>query len=216
MYRCSSWQADPPVRTFLCRNTVFSSHGNALQGHALLLVWLANTVPRPPSKRSAAIAVVNACGNIGTMSVLSVTSEHPECLMHTDALSCSRISSFVWKVEWSPQYHQSMFVGIAALAIGTSLATGDLVAPSSKSLATMQLSNQRVSQLFAICWLARTRNSRLRSSVIGPQRRKNGSRRLLDWSVFHTRRPVFGGVVSATYFESTWTIMYLPLTSQSI
>ncbi|RPD58871.1 MFS general substrate transporter [Lentinus tigrinus ALCF2SS1-7] len=69
-------------------------------GHALLLVWLANVVPRPPAKRSAAIAIVNACGNIGTM-----------------------ISSFVWKVEWSPQYHQSMFVGIAALALGTSLAT---------------------------------------------------------------------------------------------
>ena len=40
---------------------------NTSQGHALLLVWLANAVPRPPSKRSAAIAVVNACGNIGTM-----------------------------------------------------------------------------------------------------------------------------------------------------
>ncbi|KAI0709648.1 MFS general substrate transporter [Cerioporus squamosus] len=69
-------------------------------GHALSLVWLANAIPRPPAKRSAAIAIVNAGGNIGTM-----------------------ISSFVWKADWSPQYHQSMFIGIAALALGISLAT---------------------------------------------------------------------------------------------
>ncbi|RDX53994.1 MFS general substrate transporter [Lentinus brumalis] len=69
-------------------------------GHALTLVWLANAIPRPPAKRSAAIALANAGGNIGAM-----------------------ISSFVWKVEWSPKYHQSMFIGIAALVLGTSLAT---------------------------------------------------------------------------------------------
>ena len=48
----------------------------------------------PTFKRSAAIAaVVNACGNIGTMSVL--TSKRPESLMHNDALWCPTVPGSV-------------------------------------------------------------------------------------------------------------------------
>ncbi|RPD58876.1 MFS general substrate transporter [Lentinus tigrinus ALCF2SS1-7] len=68
--------------------------------NALVLAWLTNAVPRPPAKRSAAIAIVNAFGNVGTM-----------------------VSSFVWKADWGPNYHQSMFIGIAAIGFATFLAT---------------------------------------------------------------------------------------------
>lgn len=36
-------------------------------GSALTLVWLSNVIPRPPAKRSAAIAIVNGFGNLGTL-----------------------------------------------------------------------------------------------------------------------------------------------------
>ena len=70
-------------------------------GFALTLVWVSNAVPRPPSKRSAAIAIVNGFGNLGNL-----------------------ISSFTWKSEWGPDYHPSMFIGIGALALATALAFG--------------------------------------------------------------------------------------------
>ena len=38
-----------------------------LSGFALTLVWVSNAVPRPPAKRSAAIAVVNGFGNLGNL-----------------------------------------------------------------------------------------------------------------------------------------------------
>ena len=37
----------------------------------------------------------------------------------------SRISSYVWKASWGPDYHQSMVIGIAGLALATALAIGD-------------------------------------------------------------------------------------------
>ncbi|KAH8115403.1 MFS general substrate transporter [Phellopilus nigrolimitatus] len=61
-------------------------------GAGLTLVWTANSIPRPPAKRAAVIGIVNGFGNIGAL-----------------------VGSFVWKVKWSPQYHQSMYIGIAAL-----------------------------------------------------------------------------------------------------
>ncbi|OJT01933.1 hypothetical protein TRAPUB_7577 [Trametes pubescens] len=70
-------------------------------GFALTAVWVSNAVPRPPAKRAAAIGVVNGFGNLGNL-----------------------ISSFVWKSEWGPDYHQSMFIGIAALAFATALSIG--------------------------------------------------------------------------------------------
>ncbi|RDX49229.1 MFS general substrate transporter [Lentinus brumalis] len=68
-------------------------------GFALTLVWVSNTVPRPPAKRAAAMGIVNGFGNLGNL-----------------------ISSYVWKAEWGPDYHQSMLIGLASLALATVLA----------------------------------------------------------------------------------------------
>ncbi|KAH9856028.1 MFS general substrate transporter [Lenzites betulinus] len=67
-------------------------------GFALTAVWVSNAVPRPPAKRAAAIGIVNGFGNLGNL-----------------------ISSYVWKAQWGPDYHQSMYIGIAALAFATVL-----------------------------------------------------------------------------------------------
>ncbi|KAH8115362.1 major facilitator superfamily domain-containing protein [Phellopilus nigrolimitatus] len=68
-------------------------------GFSLTMVWVSNTVSRPPAKRAAAIAMVNGIGNLGNL-----------------------IGSYVWKAKWGPQYHESMVIGIAALSLSTSLA----------------------------------------------------------------------------------------------
>ncbi|KAI5120275.1 hypothetical protein M0805_005332 [Coniferiporia weirii] len=68
-------------------------------GYPLILVWVTNTITRPPAKRAATIAIVNGFGNIGSL-----------------------VGSFVWKAEWGPQYHQSMKIGIASLCLSVSLA----------------------------------------------------------------------------------------------
>lgn len=67
-------------------------------GFALTVVWVSNTIPRPPAKRSVAIGIVNGFGNLGNL-----------------------IGSFVWKAEWGPEYHQSMIIGIASMALAISL-----------------------------------------------------------------------------------------------
>ena len=36
-------------------------------GFALTLVWVSNAVPRPPTKRAAAIGIVNGFGNLGNL-----------------------------------------------------------------------------------------------------------------------------------------------------
>ncbi|ETW74943.1 major facilitator superfamily [Heterobasidion irregulare TC 32-1] len=68
-------------------------------GAALTMVWVANAIPRPPAKRSAAIGIVNGFGNIGSL-----------------------IGSFTWKAEWGPEYRPSMLIGIAALTFSSLLA----------------------------------------------------------------------------------------------
>ncbi|THG96229.1 hypothetical protein EW145_g7814 [Phellinidium pouzarii] len=65
---------------------------------ALTLVWVSNTIPRPPAKRAAAIGIVNGFGNLGNL-----------------------VGSYAWKVQWGPQYHQSMIIGICALAVSSVL-----------------------------------------------------------------------------------------------
>ncbi|EJD46136.1 MFS general substrate transporter [Auricularia subglabra TFB-10046 SS5] len=68
-------------------------------GFALILVWVSNTVPRPPAKRAAAIALVNGFGNMG-----------------------NALGSYTWKTGWGPAYRESMWIGIAALTCSTGLA----------------------------------------------------------------------------------------------
>ncbi|KAF8141262.1 major facilitator superfamily domain-containing protein [Boletus edulis] len=67
-------------------------------GFTLTLVWVANAVPRPPAKRSAAIGLVNGFGNLGNLA-----------------------GAYIWKAEWGPGYHQSMIIAICALAFASFL-----------------------------------------------------------------------------------------------
>ncbi|PPQ88464.1 hypothetical protein CVT25_011590 [Psilocybe cyanescens] len=68
-------------------------------GFAMTLVRVSNSIPRPPTKRAASIGIVNGFGNIGNL-----------------------VSSFVWKVEWSPQYRPSMMIGISSMFVAICLA----------------------------------------------------------------------------------------------
>ncbi|KAJ7643695.1 MFS general substrate transporter [Roridomyces roridus] len=70
-------------------------------GFSLTAVWVSNVIPRPPSKRAAAIAIVNAVGNIGNI-----------------------IGSYSWKSEWGPLYHQSMIISLCALVLSSVIALG--------------------------------------------------------------------------------------------
>ncbi|XP_006462957.1 hypothetical protein AGABI2DRAFT_224616 [Agaricus bisporus var. bisporus H97] len=67
-------------------------------GFAVTLVWVSNTVPRPPSKRAAAIGLVNGFGNLGNV-----------------------IGSYTWRAEWSPEYRPSMAISLTALVLSTLL-----------------------------------------------------------------------------------------------
>ncbi|KAL0573376.1 hypothetical protein V5O48_008573 [Marasmius crinis-equi] len=39
-------------------------------GFAMTLVWVSNTVPRPPAKRAAALGIVNGVGNLGNLQMI--------------------------------------------------------------------------------------------------------------------------------------------------
>lgn len=67
-------------------------------GFTLTLVWVANAIPRPPAKRSVAMGLVNGFGNLGNV-----------------------MGSYIWKANWSPQYHQSMIIALCALALASFL-----------------------------------------------------------------------------------------------
>ncbi|KAG2142217.1 major facilitator superfamily domain-containing protein [Suillus bovinus] len=67
-------------------------------GFALTLAWVANAIPRPPAKRSAAIGLVNGFGNLGNL-----------------------IGSYVWNASWGPEYHQSMIIALCSLVLSTAL-----------------------------------------------------------------------------------------------
>ncbi|EGO00927.1 hypothetical protein SERLA73DRAFT_167140 [Serpula lacrymans var. lacrymans S7.3] len=67
-------------------------------GFTLTLVWVSNAIPRPPAKRSVAMGLVNGFGNIGNL-----------------------MGSYIWKANWSPDYHQSMIIALCALAFASIL-----------------------------------------------------------------------------------------------
>ena len=68
------------------KSCVSDADGNitsiVLLGFALTLVWVSNAIPRPPAKRSAAMAIVNGFGNIGSLYVRWVCVSHPVPTMH--------------------------------------------------------------------------------------------------------------------------------------
>jgi hypothetical protein len=57
-----------------------------------MLAWISNTIAQPPAKKAAAIAMVNAMGNIGSIP-----------------------GSYIWPVRWGPLYIKSFGTEIAIL-----------------------------------------------------------------------------------------------------
>ncbi|KAJ7711481.1 major facilitator superfamily domain-containing protein [Mycena metata] len=70
-------------------------------GFSLTIVWVSNVIPRPPSKRAAAIGIVNGVGNLGNV-----------------------MGSYTWKAAWGPQYHQSMLISLCALVLSSVMSLG--------------------------------------------------------------------------------------------
>ncbi|KAJ7506747.1 MFS general substrate transporter [Mycena galericulata] len=70
-------------------------------GFSMTAVWVSNVIPRPPSKRAAAIGIVNGVGNLGNL-----------------------MGSYTWKSQWSPLYHQSMLISLCALVLSTLMSFG--------------------------------------------------------------------------------------------
>lgn len=66
-----------------------------------LLGWVSSTIPRPRAKRAAAIAIVNASGNIGSIP-----------------------GSYIWPVNYGPYYRKSFGATLAILAFGVCCAFG--------------------------------------------------------------------------------------------
>ncbi|KAJ7160184.1 MFS general substrate transporter [Mycena filopes] len=70
-------------------------------GFSLTIVWVSNVIPRPPSKRAAAIGIVNGVGNLGNL-----------------------MGSYTWKAAWGPQYHQSMLISLCSLVLSSVISLG--------------------------------------------------------------------------------------------
>ncbi|KAL4077040.1 major facilitator superfamily domain-containing protein [Scleroderma yunnanense] len=68
-------------------------------GNMLTVVWVANSIPRPPAKRSVAIALVNGIAGIGNV-----------------------VGSYIWKASWGPQYVTSMLIALTAATSASVLA----------------------------------------------------------------------------------------------
>lgn len=60
-----------------------------------MLAWISNTIPRPTAKKAAAIAIVNAMGNIGSIP-----------------------GSYIWPAKYGPLYVKSFGAEIAILGFG--------------------------------------------------------------------------------------------------
>lgn len=65
-------------------------------GSMLTIVWVANSIPRPPAKRSVAIALVNGVSGVGSV-----------------------VGSYIWKASWGPQYRPSMLIALSAAAMAS-------------------------------------------------------------------------------------------------
>lgn len=66
-----------------------------------MLAWISNTVHRPAAKKAAAIAMVNAMGNIGSIP-----------------------GSYIWPAEYGPLYVKSFGTEIAILGFSVVCAFG--------------------------------------------------------------------------------------------
>ena len=70
-------------------------------GGILLLGWVSTSVPRPPVKRAAAIALVNGFANIGQIP-----------------------TSYLWPSKWAPKYWQSFTTELCLLAFSLVIGLG--------------------------------------------------------------------------------------------
>lgn len=61
-----------------------------------MLAWISNTVSRPAAKKAAAIAMVNAMGNVGSIP-----------------------GSYIWPRRWGPLYAESFGIEIAVLGFAS-------------------------------------------------------------------------------------------------
>ncbi|KAI6021224.1 major facilitator superfamily domain-containing protein [Pisolithus marmoratus] len=79
----------------------FSQYLMALSfsGSMLMMPWVANAIPRPPSKRSVAIALTIGFANAGFLA-----------------------GSYMWKASWSSQYHPSLLICLCSLLGATAFA----------------------------------------------------------------------------------------------
>ena len=59
-------------------------------GFITFLAWISNSIPRPPSKRAVAIALINAFSQLGNVA-----------------------GSYVWPSNWGPTYRYSYGICIA-------------------------------------------------------------------------------------------------------
>lgn len=91
----------------LQRHVLFAPHRRSylilytFLGGILLLGWVSTSIPRPPVKRAAAIAIVNGFGNIGQIP-----------------------ASYLWPTKWAPKYWQSFTTELCLLAFSLAIGLG--------------------------------------------------------------------------------------------
>lgn len=74
---------------------------NTFLGGILLLGWVSTSIPRPPIKRAAAIAIVNGFANIGQIP-----------------------TSYLWPSKWAPKYWQSFTTELCLLSLSLAIGLG--------------------------------------------------------------------------------------------
>lgn len=79
----------------------------------VMLAWISNTIPRPAAKKAAAIALVNAMGNVGSIP-----------------------GSYIWPAEFGPLYINSFGaeIGILGLACCSAFALRTYLKKQNKKL----------------------------------------------------------------------------------
>lgn len=65
----------------------------------IVLAWISSTIPRPRAKRAAAIGIINAMGNIGSIP-----------------------GSYIWAAKYGPYYQKPFGAMVAILGLGCALA----------------------------------------------------------------------------------------------
>lgn len=106
----------------LQRYVLFASHQKlylifeVFLGGILLLGWVSTSLPRPPVKRAAAIAIVNGFANIGQIP-----------------------ASYMWPSKWAPKYWQSFTTELCLLALSLAIGFGPFLSLEPTKLADGRL-----------------------------------------------------------------------------